>query len=272
MGDPNRSRPLGQSVDLASLRARVRQLERGGSDAVPAGERFSLGLAELDAHLGGGLAVGRVHEILGTGRGEARDGAAFGFAAALLRRLAARGGEGEVLWCLDGGNLFGGTASGRGLAGFGLDPARILWVAARDADDRLWAMEEGLRCPGLLAVVGELGKSASAEAERIAARRLQLAAEAGGVTGLLVRAGAAAVAAGAGESRWRVAPAPSAGDLRPVWSVRLERLRGGRPAEWRLAWDAVAGRLVPGLSRSEVAGRARPVATDPAETGATVAA
>lgn len=240
MGDPKQSDEVGQRPDLASLRARVRAIERGAVDA-PGLTRFSLGLGALDAHLGGGLATGRVHEIVGEARGELRDGSSFGFAAALLVRLlatpgAARGGD--ILWCVRTANMFGGAPYGWGLKALGLDPGRVLFVTARDEAERLWAMEEGLRCPGLAGVVSELGPARTNSVARVAERRLQLAAESSGVTGFLLRSlSGPAAAAGAAESRWHIVAAPSGGDPRPSWSVALERLRAGRPGAWKLFWD-----------------------------------
>ena len=39
------------------------------------------------------------------------------------------------------------------LAQLGVDPGRLLWVDGGNQDDRLWAFEEALRTPGLLAAV-----------------------------------------------------------------------------------------------------------------------
>lgn len=248
---------MGQRPDLASLRAQVRAIERSGpaTEAVP---RFSLGLEALDAHLDGGLAMGRVHEIVGggerevaqAGTGEVRDGSAFGFAAALLVRLltseAVRPG-GEVLWCCRTANMFGGAAFGWGLHGLGLEMDRVLFVDARDEADRLWAVEEGLRCKGLAAVVAELGPARTGPAGQVAERRLQLAAEGSGVTGFLLRSLGGNGAAGGAESRWHVAsapsPAPLLGAFQPSWALRLERLRGGQAADWPVIWDPEGGRF-----------------------------
>lgn len=243
MGDPKRRNEMGQRPDLASLRAQVRAIERGIPDSAGA-PRFSFGLEDLDRHLGGGLAAGRVHEISGETRGEIRDGASFGFTAALLVRLltAAKGG-GEILWCGREANRFGGAAFGWGLRGLGLDMDRVLFVAARDEADRLWAMEEGLRCRGLAAVVTELGPARAGAAGQVAERRLQLAAEASGVTGFLLRCAGGGSAAGVAESRWHVESAPSGGTMLPSWGVRLTRLRGGQAGVWHLGWDPEAGRF-----------------------------
>ena len=82
-----------------------------------------------------------------------------------------------VLWCLPRPDLYG-----PGLAAHGLDPGRVVLVrASRDAEI-LWAMEEGLRAPGIVAVVGEIGSF-----PMVASRRLQLAAERSGITAFLLR-------------------------------------------------------------------------------------
>ncbi|WP_420404050.1 ImuA family protein [Nisaea sp.] len=245
MGDPKHSDGTGQRADLASLRARVRAIERGGAEAGQS-VRFPLGHGALDDHLDGGLAMGRIHELVGEARSELRDGSVFGFAAAMLVRLlsapAARRG-GQILWCARDANMFGGAPCGWGLKALGLDPERVLFVRARDEAERLWAMEEGLRCGGLVAVVAELGPARPGEAGRVAERRLQLAAEASGVTGILLRPLANAVTTGVADSRWRIAAAPSGGSMLPSWSVSLERLRGGRPGAWQLLWTAAHGRF-----------------------------
>ena len=122
------------------------------------------GVAAIDRALpGGGLARGALHEILGAG-GDEEDGAlAAAFAAQILGRLTrpptspslsplgggeGRGEVGVVLWCLPRPDLYG-----PGLAAHGLDPGLVVLVrASRDAEI-LWAMEEGLRAPGIVAVV-----------------------------------------------------------------------------------------------------------------------
>ena len=145
---------------------------------------------------------------------------------------------GVVLWCLKRGDLYG-----PGLAGHGLDPARIVVVRAARDDDLLWAMEEGLRPPrspgGVAAVVGEVGRL-----PMVAGRRLQLAAERSGVTAFLLRrwhtggeAAAERARPSAATTRWRVAAIPSApggepGIGQPRWRIELRRCRGGEAASW----------------------------------------
>ena len=144
-------------------------------------------------------------------------------------------GSGPVLWCLKRPDLYG-----PGLAGHGLDPARLVIVAAPRDDEILWAIEEGLRMPGLAAVIGEIGRL-----PMVAGRRLQLAAERSGVTALLLRRwrnGDQAMAErerpSAAVTRWRVMALPARdiegmpGIGTPRWRVELLRCRGGVPALW----------------------------------------
>ena len=103
----------------------------------------------------------------------------------------------------------GADGDPRGLGGFtrrGSAAVQIIHVTAGDARSALWAMEEGLRCGALGAVIGELwGDPASLDFT--ATRRLAVAAERSGVPAWLVRLGGAANLSGA-RMRWRVASAP----------------------------------------------------------------
>jgi protein ImuA len=219
---------------LPELRERIRQIER---PAVTVHGFVPFGVAAIDRSLpGGGLARGALHEILGVG-GDEEDGAvAAAFAAGVLGRLVmAR--DGLVLWCLPRPDLYG-----PGLAVHGLDPGRLVLVrVSRDAEI-LWAMEEGLHSPGIVAVVGEVGALPA-----VASRRLQLAAERSGATAFLLRrwreGGRAArerALPNAAMTRWRIAALPSRpvrdepGVGHPRWRIELLRCRGGEPGCWEM--------------------------------------
>ena len=179
---------------LAALQAAIARIERGGAaaaryDAVP------LGLPAIDAALpGGGLAAGVVHEVTGS--------AAGGFVAMLAGRFT-----GPVLWCVMARSRT--ELYGPGLAAFGLDTRRLVIARCASRQDMLWAMEEGLRDPALAVVVGEPDRAIALTASR----RLQLAAETGGVTGLVLRRGAeeGALAPSALFSRWQADSLPALG-------------------------------------------------------------
>lgn len=227
----------------ASLREKVRRLERAHS-ARRSGRAASAptGLPAVDALLPeGGLLTGALHEIEAgpgpSGRVAPHDGAALGFTAHLLGRF----GPGTILWCRRPTGTFDAPPYAPALAAW-FDPARLLTVTARRDEDLFWAMEEGLRCPGIAAVVGE-----TRAADPTAGRRLSLAAEKNGVPALLLRAQPGppqSVCA----TRWRVASAPShstpgladVGAAR--WRLELRRNRFGTPSaaetpSWLLEWN-----------------------------------
>lgn len=223
---------------LAGLRARIHAIERGAPD--PASEDvLSTGAPEIDAALPwNGLPAGGLHEVSG-------DGAATGFCVALLARLACTRPGAPILWCQRERDL-----CGQGLAAFGLPPERLIIVHGRDDIELLWAMEEGLGTPGLAAVLGRVRRLPP-----IAGRRLQLAAEVGASTGLLLRPGGRWAPTAAALSRWRITAAPGgravggrAGDGigPPRWRVGLQRCRPGvaaairndlmTPRAWLVEW------------------------------------
>lgn len=209
---------------LAELRGRIRRLEGVGGEGARV---LALG-AGLDAALpDGGLPLGCVHEVAAASE---QVGPAMGFGAALLARLAQPGRP--AVWIGRAGELYA-----PGLAGYGLTPDRLVVVGARRDADILWAMEEVLRSRAAAAVLGE-----ASELDATSARRLQLAAEAGGVTGLLLRPAGHRVPATAAVTRWVLRPAPSRtgegmpGIGVPRWHAQLRRCRGGRPGEWLLEW------------------------------------
>jgi len=124
----------------------------------------------------------------------------------------------------------------------GLRTQNLIHVEARDAKDALWAMEEGLRCSCLSAVIGELWGNPRA-LDFTATRRLAIASERFGVAAFLIRLGGHANLSGA-RMRWRIASAPSlANDLDPrapglpAWDAELFRARGAPPGKWTLAHE-----------------------------------
>ena len=228
---------------LLVLRERVRRIER---PAATVHGVLPFGVAAIDRALpGGGLARGALHEILGVS-GDEEDGAlAAAFAAGVVGRLAVAQ-DGMVLWCLPRPDLYG-----PGLASHGLDPGRLVLVRTPRDSEILWAMEEGLRAPGIAAVVGEVGALAA-----VASRRLQLAAERSGITAFLLRrwrdGGQAArerALPNAAVTRWRIAALPSRpprgdpGVGRPRWRVELLRCRGGEPACWEVEGADATGHV-----------------------------
>ena len=234
MGWQSMPGPRADNTLLAELRERIRRIEH--PEATVHGV-LPFGVAAIERALpGGGLARGALHEILGMG-GDEEDGAlAAVFAAYILGRLT-RTADGMVLWCLPGPDLYG-----PGLAAQGLDPGRVVLVRAPRDAEILWAMEEGLHAPGVVAVVGEVGTL-----HAVASRRLQLAAERSGTTAFLLRRWRNGVQAAreralpnAAVTRWRIAALPSRPMRdesrvgRPRWRIELLRYRGGEPVCWEM--------------------------------------
>ncbi len=218
----------GRSERLAALRRQLEALERAGRPGTAA---LPFGVAAIDGALpGGGLALAALHEIAGAGPDEEDGAVSAAFLAGILARLPPR----PVLWCLAAGDLYG-----PGLAACGLPPERLILARAQGDCAVLWTMEEGLRSAALAAVIGEVEALPSA-----ASRRLQLAAEASGVTAFVLRrwrngerAARQRLAPNAAVTRWRAAALPGAptgepGLGRPLWRLELWRCRGGVPASW----------------------------------------
>ncbi|HEV2748454.1 MAG TPA: protein ImuA [Allosphingosinicella sp.] len=225
---------------LAALRAEVRAIESAGAKA--GRECLPFGLEAIDRRLeGGGLAVAALHEIAAARPGLGDDAAATLFVAGIAARRAS--GAGTVLWALARPDLFA-----PGLEQAGLGPDRVIYAECGRDEEVLAVMEEGLRHGGLAAVVGEVGRAALAST-----RRLQLAAEEGGATALMLKrwkkAGEDPLALPSSAlTRWRIACAPSAplpvpGIGRPCWRVALARQRGGEPFDLIMEACDAEGRL-----------------------------
>jgi protein ImuA len=226
---------------LASLRRRIARLERQRPSSEAA--RVTTGHAGIDAALGGGLALGRLHETFAASADDA--GAAAGFTC-LLASLSSR--DRPVVWLREAEVEARARLHAPGLADLGLDPARLLLAVPRTPLDLLRAAAEVVRCTPAGVAVIELWRSPR-PLDLTASRRLAVAAEASGVTALLLRI-AAEPAPSAAQTRWRVAAAPSAAlpanaPGRPAFDLDLVRQRGGPEGlGWQVEWNRDARILV----------------------------
>jgi protein ImuA len=223
------------TVDLAELRQRLAKIERKGALGGP--EPFPLGVEEIDAALGGGLARGALHEVFAARTADAPSASAFSIGLAL--RAA---GKRPLIWVRqDFAGVETGALYAPGLAELGLDPTRLVLVRARDGPDVLRAGEEAARCSALGAVLIEPWGAPKA-LDLVATRRLSLAAEASGVSLVMIRAGADP-APSAAATRWSVRSSPSTpleadAPGGPAFAVDLVRARAGPAGRtWRLEWD-----------------------------------
>lgn len=235
-----------KAPDMQRLVADVRRLEQGGAVDGERRPPLTTGADEVDAHMSaGGLTRHGLHELLAPPGVVATGtvGAAAGFAAALSIRAVGRT-DAPVLWCRPLRSREGDLYA-PGLAAHGFDLSRLIVVRPEDETATLWAMEEGLRSGALAAVVGEVEVHTHA-----AYRRLQLAAERGGVPGFLMRAGDPVRAAGPVSTRWAIVPAKSAGGARwpgaPRFDVHLLRARGSSPGHWIMEWQYDGASETPG--------------------------
>ena len=222
-------------LPVESLEQHLERLRRtiAAVETLPEAARSRpLGVAAMDAMLGGGLPCAALHELSAA---PLHLGAAAGFAL-ILAALAPE--PKETLWITtELGSLETGALYGPGLDQLGLDTARLLVARVTRPVDALFAMEEALKCRALATVVAEFPDVP----DLTATRRLALAARDGGALGLVLchkQAAAPSVA----RTRWQVAPAPSMPDEfgglgRTAFALTLTRNRRGPCGSFTLTWD-----------------------------------
>lgn len=169
------------------------------------------------------LRPGRVHEVCGAG--------ARGFAAMVLAGMRPPG-----LWLCPVRQ--GDALHPLGLLPF-LDPAGLLLAQTRDQTDSLAVAEEALRDGAFALVVIEITRPLNLRE----GRRLQLAAQAGGATGLcLIPEGMGSAAV---ESRWRAVPVfdPAGADTTLMrWDIIKNK--SGITGAWQVRWNPKAASAV----------------------------
>jgi protein ImuA len=222
---------------LATLRGNIERIEAHGEAYSP--RKVTLGHADADATLQGGLALGAMHEVFAqAGRQSA---AATGFVAGLAGRAA---GRRPLVWIRqDFTEIESGAVSMSGLAELGLDPRFLVTVRAADVDNALRTAADALACDAVGVVVLEVWGEAR-QLDLIASRKLTLVAQASGVTGLMLRM-AAEPQPSTAETRWIVraahsppAPLPWSAWGAPLLDAQLVRNRHGPVGRWIMEWKS----------------------------------
>ncbi len=213
------SRPKALPAHLVAL---LRGVEKPRSRLLPFDDPC------IDRCLGGGLALGQLHEIGAAGIDAETGALPAAFVTALLARIEP---DKPVFWVAPAEDLHP-----PGLLSYGLDPNRLMLVRPGKDVATLAAMEVALREGATAAVVGEVGQFG-----RTASRRLQLACLRYGSTGFVLRRwphGRKTLdrETSVAVTRWHLTPMPSMRDGKdpglPRWHVALTHARGGRPGEW----------------------------------------
>src|SRR5215211_2829640 len=173
--------------------------------------------------------LGVVHEFFCTG---VEDGSSScGFISGILSWLMKKGGT--TVWISSSQNIFPPA-----LKSFGIDPHRIIFIHLKKEKERLWTMEEALKCDSLSSVVGEIGQISFTES-----RRFQLAVEKSQVTAFLLRLNPKNFTT-ASVTRWKIQPLPSEQEMEvpgigfPRWDVELLKVRNGYPGKWQMEWKS----------------------------------
>lgn len=189
---------------VQQLQEQIRQCERQGSHG--SAQIVSSGFAALDEILpAGGLRRGTLAEWLA-----ARPGSGASLLALVAASQASRQRGRTII--VDRHGRFNPLPA----LALGISPASLVVVRPQNVADELWAIDQALRCRGVGAVV--------AWPERVsghAFRRLQLAVEASGALGSLVRPASARSEPTWADVRLGVEPQAS----HRGWRIRVELLR-----------------------------------------------
>lgn len=211
---------------IAELQRKIFPLQ--GYRSVINGSAFDGGLGHIKyAFPNASFPIGAVHEFFCSGCEDAS--ATSGFIAGILSSLM--GATGASLWISTSRSIFPPA-----LQSFGIEPDKIIFIDLLKEKDRLWVMEEALKCNGLSAVIAEMQ-----DIGFTASRRLQLAVEQSRVTGFIIRHNPINMTT-ACVTRWRIKPLASEqvnglpGVGFPKWDVELLKVRNGKPGRWQLEW------------------------------------
>ncbi len=172
------------------------------------------------------LQAQRVHEVCGAG--------AFSFAAMACGQVDA-----TILWLQSGWQTE--QLNPTGLTQF-VSPKKLVMVHADTHKDLLACSEDGLRSGAVSLVICEVTQ----KLDLTAGRRLQLAAEEGGSTGILI------IPEGAGsnatQTRWHCSPIFEGGHTSnknlTLQDWQLIKNKSGTLTNWKVYWDAKTHRVI----------------------------
>lgn len=173
-------------------------------------------------------------EIMPAAHGDHVSALGFALAWALM---ASEGGL--IFWAAPEADFFeDGLPNAEGLAQFGMPLERLLLVRAQSQKDALWATEQALSTPGIIALCAITPSKKGISLTDT--RRLLLMAEHYRTRCLLLRLDAAG--SSAARARWRVSAAPSTAEDNelgpPAFSVDLVRNRtGSHGLSFNLRWS-----------------------------------
>jgi protein ImuA len=176
----------------------------------------------------GSFPLGAVHELISEGQEEGASTA--GFTAVILAGLMKNGGS--VAWIGNAPKIFPPAMNS-----FGIRPGQVFFIDLKKEKDRLWAIEEALKCSALSAVIGEIPELSFTHS-----RRFQLAVEQSKTTGFILRQNPKTQSPNACVARWRIKPLMSQNEEglpgigHPVWQIELQKIRNGRPGSWTVEY------------------------------------
>ena len=170
--------------------------------------------------------LGSIHEFFCSASEEVT--ASSGFIAAVVASIMKKGGP--AVWISSSQTIFPPT-----LLSFGIDPARIIFLHLKKEKEKLWAMEEILKCDSISCVAGEINEISFTES-----RRLQLAVEQSRVTGFILRLNPKNLSTTC-VARWKIQQMRNQQNDRPglgfpAWVVNLLKIRNGKPGQWQMEW------------------------------------
>ena len=218
--------------------------------------------------------IGVTHEFFCNNMEEVS--ASCAFASAIISTLKKKGGL--SFWISSFQNIFPPA-----LQLFGINPEKIIFLHLKKEKEKLWAMEEALKCDALSFVIGEINEISFTES-----RRFQLITEKSKVTAFIIRRNPKNLST-ASVTRWNIKPAHSQfenfnqpllgsenflvekfkvkslqdnnknypdfdtkgmpGIGYPKWDVALLKVRNGKPGSWKIQWRKEKFELIdqPGL-------------------------